>query len=49
MPIKKLVPFLAKSGDTSLTYLAIVEKVEQIQQDILSLQILEKELRAEKD
>jgi hypothetical protein len=49
MPIKKLVPFLAKSGDTSLTYLAIVEKVEQIQQDILSLQTLGMELQAEKD
>lgn len=49
MPIKKLVPFLAKSGDTSLTYLAIVEKVEQIQQDILMLQTLGMELQAEKD
>jgi hypothetical protein len=49
MPIKKLIPFLAKSGDTSLTYLAIVEKVEQIQRDIVSLQTLGMELQAEKD
>jgi hypothetical protein len=49
MPIKKLVPFLQKSGDTSLMYLNIVEKMDKIQQDILSLQTLERELQAEKD
>ena len=49
MPIKKLVPFLQKSGDTSLMYLNIVEKMDKIQQDILSLQTLEMELQAEKD
>ena len=49
MPIKKLIPFLQKSGDTSLMYLNIVEKVEQIQADILSLQQLGTELQAEKD
>jgi len=49
MPIKKLVPFLQKSGDTSLMYLSIVEKVEQIQADIASLQTLGMELQAEKD
>jgi hypothetical protein len=49
MPIKKLVPFLQKSGDTSLMYLNIVEKVEQIQADIASLQTLGMELQAEKD
>jgi hypothetical protein len=49
MPIKKLVPFLMKSGDTSLMYLNIVEKMDRIQQDILSLQTLERELQAEKD
>lgn len=49
MPIKKLIPFLQKSGDTSLMYLNIVEKMEKIQQDILSLQTLERELQAEKD
>lgn len=49
MPIKKLIPFLAKSGDTSLMYLNVVEKIDQIQRDILSLQILEMELQAEKD
>lgn len=49
MPIKKLIPFLQTSGDTSLMYLSIVEKVEQIQQDIHSLQQLGKELRAEND
>jgi hypothetical protein len=49
MPIKKLVPFLEKSGNTSLMYLSIVEKVEQIQADILSLQQLGMELQAEND
>lgn len=49
MPIKKLIPFLQKSGDTSLMYLNIVEKMDKIQQDILSLQQLERELQAEKD
>lgn len=49
MPIKKLVPFLQKSGDTSLMYLKMVEQVEQMQQDILSIQQLEKELKAGKD
>ena len=49
MPIKKLVPFLQKSGDTSLMYLNIVEKMDKIQQDILSLQTLQRELQAEKD
>ena len=49
MPIKKLVPFLQTSGDTSLMYLSIVEKVEQIQADIASLQTLGMELQAEKD
>jgi hypothetical protein len=49
MPIKKLIPFLQKSGDTSLMYLNIVEKVEQIQADIVSLQTLGMELQAEKD
>ena len=49
MPIKKLVPFLQKSGDTSLMYLNIVEKMDKIQQDILSLQTLERELQAERD
>ena len=49
MPIKKLVPFLQKSGDTSLMYLNIVEKMDKIQQDILSLQTFERELQAEKD
>lgn len=49
MPLKKLIPFLMKSGDTSLMYLSIVEKVEQIQQNIASLQQLGRELEAEKD
>ncbi len=49
MPIKKLIPFLQKSGSTSLMYLNIVERVEQIQQDILSLQTLGMELQVEKD
>ena len=49
MPIKKLVPFLQKSGDTSLMYLNIVEKMDKIQQDILSLQQLEREVQVEKD
>ncbi len=49
MPIKKLVPFLQQSDSTSLMYLSIVEKVEQIQADILSLQTLGMELQAEKD
>jgi hypothetical protein len=49
MPVKKLIPFLMKSGDTSLMYLNIVEKIDQIQQAILSLQTLEMELQAEKD
>jgi hypothetical protein len=49
MPIKKLVPFLQKSGDTSLMYLNIVEKIEQIQADTASLQTLGMELQAEKD
>lgn len=49
MPIKKLVPFLEKSGNSSLMYLSIVEKVEQIQADILSLQQLGMELQAEND
>jgi hypothetical protein len=49
MPIKKLIPFLMKSGDTSLMYLSIVEKVEEIQQNIASLQQLGRELEAEKD
>jgi hypothetical protein len=49
MPVKKLIPFLMKSGDTSLMYLNIVEKIDQIQRDILSLQMLEMELQAEKD
>jgi hypothetical protein len=49
MPIKKLVPFLQQSDSTSLMYLNIVEKVEQIQADIASLQTLGMELQAEKD
>jgi hypothetical protein len=49
MPIKKLIPFLQQSESTSLMYLNIVEKVEQIQQDIASLQQLGMELQAEKD
>jgi hypothetical protein len=49
MPIKKLVPFLQQSDSTSLMYLNIVEKVEQIQADIASLQMLGMELQAEKD
>lgn len=48
-PIKRLIPFLQKQGDTSLMYLRVVEKVEQMQQDILSLAMLEQELKAEKD
>lgn len=49
MPIKKLIPFLQKSGDSSLIYLKVVEKIEAIQQDIHSLQTLERELQTEKD
>ncbi len=48
-PIKKLIPFLQQSGETSLMYLNIVEKVEQIQRDLVSLQTLGEELKAEKD
>lgn len=49
MPIKRLIPFLQKSGDSSLIYLKVVEKIEAIQQDIHSLQTLEMELQTEKD
>lgn len=49
IPIKKLIPFLQKSGDSSLMYLRVVEKVEQMQRDLVSLQTLGEELRAEND
>jgi hypothetical protein len=48
-PIKKLIPLLEKSGEFSLTYLEIVQKIESIELDLAELQMLEKELSKEND
>lgn len=48
-PLKRLIPFLTESGDSSLTYLRIVAHIEEIQKSAHSLILLEEELRAEND
>jgi len=48
-PLKRLIPFLKEYGDSSLTYLRVVEEVEKLQSEVHSLLLLEMELKAEKD
>lgn len=46
-PLKRLIPFLNQSGDSSPMYLKAVEAVEELQHKVHSLILLEVELRAE--
>jgi hypothetical protein len=48
-PMRRLIPFLKEYGETSPTYLMVVEEVEKLQQAAHSLLMLELELKAEKD
>ncbi len=48
-PLKKLIPFLNEYGESSLIYLRVVEKVEELHRVAHSLALLETELRNEKD
>lgn len=47
--LRDLVPFLRKYGDYSLTYLDMVDKVEQSLSDLAQLNTYAQELRTEKD
>jgi hypothetical protein len=48
-PLKRLIPFLKASGESSLIYLKAVEQVEKLHQTALELQTLAKELSSESD
>ena len=48
-PMRRLIPFLKEYGETSVTYLMVVEEIEKLQQAAHSLLMLELELRAEND
>ena len=48
-PLRKLIPFLNQYGETSQTYLRIVEQIEKLQATAHSLILLEEELKAEND
>jgi hypothetical protein len=48
-PLKRLIPFLKASGESSLIYLKAVEQVEKLHQTALELQTLAKELSSEND
>jgi hypothetical protein len=47
--MRRLIPFLKEYGETSVTYLMVVEEIEKLQQAAHSLLMLELELRAEND
>jgi hypothetical protein len=46
-PLKRLIPFLSQYGETSQTYLRIVEQIEKLQATAHSLILLEEELNQE--
>ena len=48
-PLKRLIPFLSQYGETSQTYLRIVEQIEKLQATAHSLILLEEELNQEYD
>jgi hypothetical protein len=48
-PMRRLIPFLKEYGETSVTYLMVVEEIEKLQQAAHSLLMLELELKAEND
>jgi hypothetical protein len=48
-PMRRLIPFLKEYGETSVTYLMVVEEIEKLQQAAHSLLMFELELRAEND
>ena len=48
-PLKRLIPFLKASGESSLIYLKAVEQVEKLHQTAAELQTLAKELSSESD
>jgi len=48
-PMRRLIPFLKEYGETSVTYLMVVEEIEKLQQAAHSLLMLELELRVEND
>jgi hypothetical protein len=48
-PLRKLIPFLNQYGETSQTYLRVVEQIERMQATAHSLILLEEELNQEND
>jgi hypothetical protein len=48
-PLRKLIPFLSQYGETSQTYLRIVDQIEKLQATAHSLILLDEELKAEND